>query len=461
MKKPNILFLLTDDQRYDAIHAIGDPQVITPNMDALVERGTTFLNAHIPGGHCGAVCMPSRAMIHTGRTPFHLEGEGQNIPEEHVTLGETLKAAGYYCYGTGKWHNGTRSCARSFNDGDNFFFSGMWDHWNVPACSYNPLGEYGEKKKFTVGFMNDNRTMEVFCEKIAPGVHSSRLLTDTSIQFLEKYDRKQPFFLYQAFMAPHDPRTMPEEFKKMYDPDQIKLPSSFMEEHPFDFGVSGIRDEMLASCPRSKEEVRKHLAEYFGMITHLDFELGRLMKTLEQRGLLEDTIIILAGDNGLALGNHGLMGKQNNYEDSIRVPLVMAGPGIPGNVKCQQLVYLLDIYPTLCDMLKLPVPESVEGVSFLPAFTDPGYVVREDLYFLYGNLIRSVKDDKYKLIEYRNGNRRTQLFNWREDPDELKDLSEMSMYSDVKKKLKRRMQEYRKEWEDESHPLGREFWDAF
>lgn len=461
MKKPNIVFLLTDDQRFDAIHSIGDPQIITPNMDRLTERGTSFLQAHIPGGHCGAVCMPSRAMIHSGRIPFHLEGEGQNIPVEHVTLGETLKKAGYYCFGTGKWHNGPKSCARSFHGGDNFFFAGMWDHWNVPACGYNPQGDYGEKKKFTADFMHHNKTYEVFCEKIAPGVHSSRLLTDTSIQFLESYDREQPFFLYQAFMAPHDPRTMPEQFHKMYSPDTIRLPASYMKEHPFDFGVSHIRDELLAAYPREEKEIKRHLAEYYGMVTHLDAELGRIMDVLEKKGLLDDTIIILAGDNGLALGNHGLMGKQNCYEDSIRVPLVMAGPGIPKNVRREQFVYLLDIYPTLCDLLGIKTPQSVEGCSFRRAMEDPQATVRKDLYFLYSNLVRAVKDESFKLIEYRNGVHRTQLFHWREDPEEMTDLSEEPEYQIVRRKMERRMQEYRIEWEDESHELGKEYWQAF
>ncbi|MFQ8600584.1 MAG: sulfatase-like hydrolase/transferase [Oscillospiraceae bacterium] len=130
----NVLFILTDDQRYDAIHALGNPAIHTPNMDRLVEMGTAFTNAHIPGGTSGAICMPSRAMINTGRTLFSLAGEGQDIPPEHTTLAEVFAQAGYTTFGTGKWHNGTPSFARGFSSGDNIFFGGMWDHWNVPVC---------------------------------------------------------------------------------------------------------------------------------------------------------------------------------------------------------------------------------------------------------------------------------------------------------------------------------------
>ena len=140
--RPNIVFLFTDDQRFDTINALGNKSIITPNMDNLVKHGVTFTQAHIPCGTDGAVCMPSRAMLHTGRSLFHLSGAGETIPKEHVTLGETLRENGYNCYGMGKWHNGPDSFNRCFNDGAEIFFGGMADHWNVPAYNYNKSGNY-------------------------------------------------------------------------------------------------------------------------------------------------------------------------------------------------------------------------------------------------------------------------------------------------------------------------------
>ncbi len=144
-ERPNILFFFTDDQRFDTIRALGNDQIYTPNLDALVARGTTFTHAHIPGGSSGAVCMPSRAMLHSGRTLYHLEDMGQEIPREHTTLGECLRSAGYECFGTGKWHNERESFARSFDSGDEIFHGGMGDHWNVPAYRYDPSGRYETK----------------------------------------------------------------------------------------------------------------------------------------------------------------------------------------------------------------------------------------------------------------------------------------------------------------------------
>lgn len=131
IKKTNIVFFFTDDQNFNTINALNNKEVITPSMDRLVKEGVSFTRAHIPCGTCGAVCMPSRAMLNTGRTLFHLDREGQEIPEEHTLIGEMLQSAGYRTFGTGKWHNGTRAYARSFSDGAEIFFGGMDDHWNV------------------------------------------------------------------------------------------------------------------------------------------------------------------------------------------------------------------------------------------------------------------------------------------------------------------------------------------
>ena len=141
-RKPNVLFLFTDDQRFDTVHALGNEKIKTPSINRLVRRGTTFTHAHIPSGTSGAVCMPSRAMLHSGRTLYHLNGAGDIIPEEHTTLGEMFRNNGYRTFGTGKWHNGPEAFNRSFSEGDEIFFGGMSDHWNVPVFHYDPTGRY-------------------------------------------------------------------------------------------------------------------------------------------------------------------------------------------------------------------------------------------------------------------------------------------------------------------------------
>ncbi|MBL7077796.1 MAG: sulfatase-like hydrolase/transferase [Kiritimatiellae bacterium] len=458
---PNIVFFFTDDQRFDTIAALGNSEIQTPNIDRLVEMGTSFTQAHIPCGTSGAVCMPSRAMLHTGRTLFHLEREGQSIPEAHTTMGEALQQAGYRTFGTGKWHNGTASYARSFTDGGEIMFGGMGDHWNVLACDYDPSGAYATTPMIRDPFRSKD-VVHRHCDHITCGKHSSELFADVSVKFVEEYAADDPFFMYISFMAPHDPRSMPEEFLKLYDPEQITLPENYMDEHPFDFGVRTIRDEVLAPYPRTPELVRQHLAEYYAMITHLDHEVGRVMQAVEEKGESENTIFVFAGDNGLAVGQHGLFGKQNHYEHSIRVPLIFAGPGIPTGERRETYAYLLDIFPTLCDMLGVETPASVEGQSLLPCIKDATETNRESLYFAYTDMLRSVKDDRYKLVEYiHDGQNTTQLFDLLEDPAEINSLVDLPEHAERIAGLREQLHAFRDEWDDRQHPMGETFWSQY
>lgn len=218
---------------------------------------------------------------------------------------------------------------------------------------------------------------------------------------------------------------------------------------------------MLAPYPRDEKNIREQIAEYYGMITHLDHEIGKIIDAVRRKGELDNTVFILAGDNGLAVGCHGLMGKQNHYDHSIRVPLIFAGANIPKNRIVDKYVYLLDIYPTLCEMLGIEIPESVEGKSFCRMFTEDDYETRKDLYFVYNNLLRSVKDKRYKLIEYRNYIRKTELFDLVRDPDEMHNLADDGRYADVRERLTELLLSYRQSWGDERHPFGRSYWENF
>lgn len=460
-KKPNIILILTDDQRFDTINALGNKDIITPSLDGLVERGTTFTHAYIPGGTCAAVCIPSRAMLHTGRVLFHIEGDGSKISDEYELIGETLKKVGYYTFGTGKWHNDVKSYSRSFINGAEIFFGGMWDHWNVPTCKFDPAGRYENTINFTYDFFHSNKVIKIHCDKISPGRHSTDLIGDAVINFINDYDSEAPFFIYVAFLAPHDPRTMPEQFLDMYDSDKIEPPRNFMKEYPLDYGVRSIRDELLASYPRDWEEVKRHIIEYYAMISHVDYTVGRILKILEYKNKIEDTIIILAGDNGLALGQHGLMGKQSIYEHSVRVPLVFMGPDIPKGLQIDNFVYLLDIYPTLCELLNIEIPSSVEGKSFASMFNNPNIETRPTLYLAYADLIRGVRNKKYKLIEYRGYTTATQLFDLESDPWEVNNLYSREEYANVVVELRQELVKFRDEWGDNLHSVGRKFWEGY
>ena len=461
-KKPNILFFFTDDQRFDTIAALGNPEIKTPTMDSLVATGTTFTHAHIPCGTSGAVCMPSRAMLHTGRTLFHLDREGQDIPKSHVMLGETLQKAGYRTFGTGKWHNGTTSYARSFTDGGEIFFGGMQDHWNVPAHNFDPTGKYDSRTMKVNNCMLDNQESVFVSDHVVAGKHSSELFCEAAMDFIRDYDSDSPFFTYVSFMAPHDPRSMPKKFREMYDPDEVSVPKNFMSLHPIDYGQTTIRDEVLAPYPRTPEVVRQHLAEYYAMISHLDHQIGLVLKLLEEKGMLENTIVIFSGDNGLAIGQHGLFGKQSNYEHSIRVPFIISGPGIPAGEKRDAYIYLLDIFPTLCDLIDIKAPDTVEGISFKPIIEEAGRKTRETLYFAYTDKIRSVKNDRYKLTEFvHEGQRTSLLFDLQNDPWELANLYESDGQGDMIQSLENELMRHKDEWDDEKHPLGASYWSGY
>lgn len=459
--KPNIVFLFADDQRFDTIHALGNSEIITPNLDELVSSGTTFTQCHIPSGTSGAVCMPSRAMLNTGRRLFSLEREGQQIPDNHALLGETLQKAGYDTFGTGKWHNGTRSYARSFSHGDEIFFGGMDDHWAVPAHTYDPAGKYEGRKYKVKNYMHDCKRDTFISDHI--GVkHSTELFADVTCEFIANHNSDKPFYTYTSFMAPHDPRTMPDEFRDMYDVKNISLPENFMAYHHIEYANTACRDEVLAPYPRTVEDTKQQLLEYYAMITHIDAEVGKVIQSLKDKGVYENTVIIYAADNGLAMGQHGLFGKQCHYEHSIRVPFIIAGPGIPENERREAYIYLMDIFPTICEMTGIEIPDTVEGESFLECINDAEVTKRDSLYFAYTDKIRSIKDDRYKLMEHvYDGILTTQLFDMKEDPLELANLAKKPAYHKEVTRLRKMMSDYREEWNETDHPMGKDYWTQY
>jgi len=407
-KIPNILFLLTDDQRYNTINVLGNKDIITPNLDSLVENGVAFTNAYIMGGLSAAVCMPSRASLLTGRSCFHLVDSGRILPEDHITLPELFRRSGYITFGTGKWHNGRDSYARSFSTGAKIMFGGMSDHYKVPLHDFDPSGEYRNENQYF--FQNK---------------HSSEIYADAALEFLQNYNHEKPFFMYISFQAPHDPRDISEKYLEMYDHQSIAIPENFMPEHPFNNGELSVRDELLAPFPRTPREIRHHIAAYYAMITHLDAQIGRIFSMLIEKKLVENTIIVYSSDNGLAVGQHGLLGKQNLYEHSVKVPLIISGPGIPKGEQRPVLCYLLDIYPTLCDLAGIAIPASVEGKTLIDLIEGKVDKVRDALLFVYKNFQRGIRNDRWKLIHYNvRGKKKTQLFDLKNDPWEKCNLAD-------------------------------------
>jgi len=399
-QRPNILILLADDQRADAIGCSGNQQIKTPNIDRLAAHGLRFTNSYVMGGHHGAISAPSRAMLLSGKNLFNVYDKLEGVKTMPMHFAEN----GYVTFGTGKWHNEKSAFEASFQTGDNVFLGGMADHFNIPVAHLETDGKLSEPVK--KGFSTD-------------------LFAGAAVDFIEAYangDKKNPFFCYVAFTVPHDPYSPRTDYIDSYSPDSMNLPGNFMALHPFAFDDLLVRDENLLPWPRPPEKVREALADYYGLITHLDEKIGEIINSLKNNGLFDNTIIVYAADNGLAIGSHGLLGKQNLYEHSMKVPLIICGPGIPKGKVSDALVYLFDIYPTLAEVCSLPSPAGIDGKNLLPVISGQSDEVRSSLFTVYRNTVRAVRTKEWKLIRYPERDY-SQLFDLKNDPWELNNLS--------------------------------------
>ncbi len=409
-EKPNILFLLTDDLRPDGLRALGNPDLITPNLDRLVERGMVFRNAYCFGSNVPAVCLPSRTMLLTGLVYFHYRTDRLvQLP----SLPLTLKNAGYYTY-----HHGKRG--------------------NTPVAIHRHFHE-----SYYLEDAQDRRSGE-------PG----KEIVDRAIQFLQHRQDNRPFFMYLAFANPHDPRVASAHYLAQYDPEKIRLPANYLPVHPFDNGEMTVRDERLAPWPRTEAEIRTHLRDYYAIITALDYHIGRLLDVLEELHLSDHTLIVFSSDHGLALGSHGLMGKQNLYEHSARAPLVFCGPGVQQGTS-DALIYLHDIFPTLCELVGVSPPDDLDGRSAAAVVRGTSSTHRSKILVCYRNVQRAVRQGNWKLIQYPQIHR-TQLFDLARDPNELHDRANDAAFQTRKQELLQLMARLQKEIGDDLPLLAKE-----
>jgi arylsulfatase A-like enzyme len=408
--KPNIILILADDLRADALGCYGNTYVRTPNIDSLARNGVTFTNSYILGGDQGAICSPSRAMLMTGKSYFRISNKVKN----ELTLPKILKNNGYFTCMTGKWHNEKEGVVEGFSAAKNIMFGGMADHFKTPMQDLKPDGTF---------------------TPIVQKGFSTDIFTETAVEFLDKQTAKQPFFLYVPFTAPHDPRSPSPKYQTTYAAQNMPLHPNFMPLHPFSFGYEmGGRDEFLSAFPRTTDDIKAQIADYYGMITHLDDAVGQILAKLRAKGLYKNTVVIFAADNGLGMGSHGLFGKQNMYEHSMRIPMIFAGRGIPKNKEVTGMAYLLDVLPTICAHLKLKTPENIDGQplnALIKGTTPKG---RAAIMTGYIGHQRAVRNDRYKLIRFPTIDHQL-LFDLKNDPYELANLAEKADYQPIVKEL--------------------------
>lgn len=400
----NVIIFFADDLRADALGCYGNSYLKTPTIDSLARQGVRFTNAYIQGSHHGALCAPSRAMLLTSKSYHRI----QDKMAGHMTLAKQLRTAGYTTYMTGKWHNEKAVVEEGFDHAKNVMFGGMSDHYKVYTQDLKP------DRSFT---------------EVAYKGFSTDIFAETMVDFINDHDPSKPFFMYVPFTAPHDPRSPLPEYAALYNEAAMPLPPNFMSAHPFSFGhAMEVRDENLAPYPRTAEVMRAQWAEYAGLITHMDEAIARIIRQLKARGLDQNTLIVFLSDNGLAMGSHGLIGKQSVYEHCMKVPMIMSGPTLPKNQTRDAFVYTLDVYPTLCKLLNLPLPQDTDGKPLDTVVRNAGASVRDRVFMSYMNHHRAIRKGDFKLIRYPYIGK-TSLFDLKKDPHELNDLGQRPEYS--------------------------------
>jgi len=430
MERPNILYIFADDQCFEAIHAVGCEEIETPNLDRLVKWGVRFTHAYNMGSWTGAVCVASRTMLNTGRWLWNARAVDRSLAGEAQAgrlWSQMMRAAGYETYFTGKWH--VKIKPEQIFDNVTHVRPGMPNQ--TPQGYNRPIeGQPDPWKPWDTQFGGYWKG----------GKHWSEVLGDDATAFLQQASRRnKPFFMYLAFNAPHDPRQSPKEYVDKYPQEKVKVPSNFLAEYPYKDAIGcgqKLRDERLAPFPRTEYAVKVHRQEYYAIITHMDAQVGRILDALEATGKADETYIFFTADHGLACGHHGLMGKQNMHDPSMRVPLMVCGPGIEPGRQIDTPVYLQDIMPTTLELAGVTPPEHVEFRSLLGLMEGRETEHYPYIYGAYLNLQRMVFDGRFKLIYYPAIDKAL-LYDMKVDPLEMHDLAAQPRYAGQVRRLRR------------------------
>ena len=440
--RPNVLFVFADDQCFETIGALGHAVIETPNLDRLVDEGLTFTDAHNQGSWTGAVCVASRTMLNTGRFLWRarqIDKTCERERQEGRLWAEYMKAAGYDTYMTGKWHVKAKA-EKAFN---------FTTHIRGGMPKQTPQGYDRPHQGQADPWKPWDTEFGGFWEG---GKHWSEVLGDDATGFLSKARKAdKPFFMYLAFNAPHDPRQSPKSFVDKYPLEKVDLPVNFLPEYPYKDDIAcgkTLRDERLAPFPRTEYAVKVNRQEYYAIITHMDREVGRILDALEKSGKADNTYIFFTADHGLAVGHHGLMGKQNLYDHSVRVPFVVVGPGVAKGKKNRTPIYLQDVMPTVLELAGVEKPEQVQFKSLLPLIRGGNQEPYDAIYGGYLDVQRSVKQDGYKLILYPKVPK-ARLYNLEQDPNEMNDVADNPDQKPRIKKLFAKLLELQEETGDE------------
>ena len=378
--RPDIILIVADDINYSLLLKSN-----CPTLKGLMSSGLNFTNAYNYGGSSGAVCKSSRLMMLYGE-PWNKFGEEHPFPE-------ILKNNGYDTFATGKWHSGSELLNTCFNQKNEVFLGGMLNKQSPLSYSkYQTLGNY-----------------------LPGGIFSNSLIN----YIKSKNNQSKPYFAYIGFTEPHDPLRL---IKECVSGNNASLPINFKKNHPFNFGQTQHRDEKLMKRPLKPKLLKKHLLKYQSMMTYLDKQVGKIMKAITR-----PTVIIFTTDNGICKGNHGLLGKQNLYQESIHIPLFVWSNGLNLHSNTNKMVYLYDIYASIL---------SLAGIQMYYHYSQNLFSnqARTNLTFKFKDDITAIISDNYKLIHYLTINKYV-LYQLANDPYELHPLN-LTKYNDIFKTLK-------------------------
>ena len=428
---PNVLFLICDDLNCD-IGAYGHPQVKTPNIDTLAGRGVLFQNAHCQYPLCG----PSRASFMTGMYPDQtLVHRNAIYIREHIpnvmTIPQTFRLEDYFAVRIGKvfHYNVPRHIGTSGHD-DPY-------SWNY---TINPRGrdKDEEDKIFSLVPNTFGGTLSWYAAEGDDTEQTDGIAATEAVQLLEKYSKSgRRFFMTVGLYRPHTPYVAPKKYFDLYPLDEIRVP-----EVPAEY-LSTIPKPAAASIRRKKDQIdlrddlaRQAIQAYYASISFADAQLGRVLTTLQDTGLAENTIVVFTSDHGYHMGEHGHWQKTTLFENATRVPLVISGPGVIAKGKSTEgLAELVDVYPTMTELAGLTTPKSVSGKSLVPILKDHSTTVRSSAFTQYSNGY-SIRTSRYRYTEWgEKGELGAELYDHESDPEELVNLIGSAEVADVQSEL--------------------------
>ena len=459
-KRPNLLWIMTDQQSAGTLGCYGHPVIQTPALDRLASQGAKFEKHFV----AAVPCSPSRATLLTGQYA-HTHGvisNGLVLPASMPCLGDILKTAGYTCGWIGKWHLGGKhdsdTARRLVRKNGSFSFEiipcqlgentpqhGFTDYWVSGRKDYlNHLLQLGlitaEEARTLIGGHKPIHWRGESHSTIPDDKFLTAFLADKTIEFIRKQkDSSRPFCAAFSIFGPHGPLLLPAPWHERYNSQQVVLPKSFndtLEGKP----PSQRESHNLMRGRFSAEKVRGGIARYYGFVSYIDHQIGRVLDALDQSGLADNTLVLFTTDHGDYLGSHGFMNKGPFlYEDYIHTPLLMRFPGrIAAGAGSPSLFSSIDVLPTVLSMLGLPVPEGLHGMNLLPALSGDPSCARQHVFAEMVSLVAGVKmirTNEAKLQLRWHPPEMNELYDLQNDPDEMINQIDNPKYAPVVAKL--------------------------